>query len=372
MSPRLLSGLVAVLDVPQPRYAGGRLVVAPAKSAVSRAYARFWQKLPFVARGVTGAGLFAVNAAGRARWGEFPQIISDDTFARLQFTEAERFLVDEPYEWPLVEGFSPLVRVRRRQDQGVAQIAQMFPELPARQGHVRPGRAELMRLAAADPLEHETGDMDDAALMAALGHPGQHPEGRFLPETYAYQRGDSDLDILRRAHVAMAQALDEAWQARADDVPLATPDEALVLASIVEKETGQAHERPQIAGVFARRLRKGMLLQTDPTVIYGLGSGYDGNIRKRDLTTDTPYNTYTRVGLPPTPIAMPGRAALQAAVNPAPGDALFFVSRNDGSHVFSATYAEHNAAVDCYQRRRNCPPGMQSPAPRRDEAQAPR
>ena len=147
MGRRLLSGIVAVLDADMPRYAGGRLVVAPARSPVSRAYARFWQKLPFVARGVTGAGLFAVNAAGRARWGEFPQIISDDTFARLQFTEAERFLVDEPYEWPLVEGFSPLVRVRRRQDQGVAQIAQMFPELPARQGHVRPGRAELMRLA---------------------------------------------------------------------------------------------------------------------------------------------------------------------------------------------------------------------------------
>ena len=156
MGRRLLSGIVAVLDVDMPRYAGGRLVVAPAQSAVSRAYARFWQKLPFVARGVTGAGLFAVNAAGRARWGEFPQIISDDTFARLQFTEAERFLVDEPYEWPLVEGFSPLVRVRRRQDQGVAQIAQMFPELPARQGHVRPGRAELMRLAAADPLGFAT------------------------------------------------------------------------------------------------------------------------------------------------------------------------------------------------------------------------
>lgn len=152
MSPRLLSGLVAILDTPQPRYAGGRLVVAPAQSAISRAYARFWQKLPFVAQGVTGAGLFAVNAAGRARWGAFPQIISDDTFARLQFEEAERFLVDEPYEWPLVEGFKPLVRVRRRQDQGVAEIARLYPELPARQGHVRPGRAELMRLATADPL----------------------------------------------------------------------------------------------------------------------------------------------------------------------------------------------------------------------------
>lgn len=216
-------------------------------------------------------------------------------------------------------------------------------------------------LAAADPLEHETDGMDDAALMAALGHPGQHPEGRFLPETYLYQRGDSDLDILRRAHAAMEQALAEAWAARADDAPLATPYEALTLASIVEKETGQASERPQIAGVFARRLRKGMLLQTDPTVIYGMGSAYDGNIRRRDLTTDTPYNTYTRAGLPPTPIAMPGHAALQAAVNPAPGDALYFVSRNDGSHVFSATYAEHNRAVDCYQRRRGCAPGLQPP-----------
>ena len=152
LSPRLLSGLVGILDVAAPRYAGGRLVVAPARSAVSRAYARFWQKLPFVARGVTGAGLFAVNAAGRARWEAFPQIISDDTFARLQFDETERFLVDEPYEWPLVEGFSTLVRVRRRQDQGVAEIARLFPDLIAHQGHVRPDRAELLRLAAADPV----------------------------------------------------------------------------------------------------------------------------------------------------------------------------------------------------------------------------
>lgn len=156
LSPRLLSGLVRILDVDMPRYAGGRLVVAPARSAVSRAYARFWQKLPFVAQGVTGAGLFAVNAAGRARWGAFPQIISDDTFARLQFNKSERFLVDEPYEWPLVEGFSTLVRVRRRQDQGVAEIARLFPALLAHQGHVRPGRAELLRLAAGDPVGFAT------------------------------------------------------------------------------------------------------------------------------------------------------------------------------------------------------------------------
>src|SRR5690606_6664766 len=165
----------------------------------------------------------------------------------------------------------------------------------------------------------------------------------------------SDLDVLRRAHAAMEQALAKAWEARAPDTPLRSPDEALILASIVEKETGQAHERRQIAGVVSRRLQKGMLLQTDPTVIYGIGSAYDGNIRKHHLTTDTPYNTYTRPGLTPTPIAMPGRAALEAAVDPAPGDALFFVSRNDGTHVFSATYAEHNRAVDCYQRKRNCP-----------------
>lgn len=156
MGPRLLSGIMRVLDVAAPRYAGGRLVVAPARSRVSRAYARFWQKLPFVAQNVTGAGLFAVNQAGRARWGVFPQIISDDTFARLQFQEAERFLVDEPYEWPLVEGFSTLVRVRRRQDMGVAEITRLFPDLPPRQGHVRPSRGELLRLAAADPLGFAT------------------------------------------------------------------------------------------------------------------------------------------------------------------------------------------------------------------------
>ncbi|WP_372017602.1 endolytic transglycosylase MltG [Pseudoxanthomonas sp. 10H] len=252
-------------------------------------------------------------------------------------------------EYALEPGLTPRELLQRMRDGRVVQYRVTLVE----GWNFRQLRAAL---AAAEPLGHETRGMDDAAVMAALGRPGQHPEGRFLPETYLYQRGDTDLDVLGRAHAAMEQALAEAWAGRAQDVPLKSPDEALVLASIVEKETGQARERPQIAGVFARRLQKGMLLQTDPTVIYGMGSGYDGNIRKRDLTTDTPYNTYTRPGLPPTPIAMPGRAALQAAVNPAPGDALYFVSRNDGSHIFSATYAEHSAAVDCYQRRR-CPAG---------------
>mgnify|MGYP003606399558 CR=1 FL=1 len=151
MGPRLLSRMVEVLDVPEPRYAGGRLVVGPAKSRVSRLYGRFWQRLPFVAGTVTGAGQWGVNAAGRARWGAFPDIISDDTYARLQFDEAERVLIDEPFEWRIAEGFRALVRVRRRQDQGVAEIARTHPELLARQGHVRPGRAELARLALADP-----------------------------------------------------------------------------------------------------------------------------------------------------------------------------------------------------------------------------
>ena len=156
VSPPVMAQLAEALAGPEPRYASGTAMIPPAKSWVTRAYARFWQKLPFAAQGVTGAGLFAVNAAGRARWGAFPQIISDDTFARLQFDETERFLVAEPYEWPLVEGFSPLVRVRRRQDQGVAEIARLFPELIAHQGHVRPNRAELLRLAASDPIGFAT------------------------------------------------------------------------------------------------------------------------------------------------------------------------------------------------------------------------
>ena len=212
---------------------------------------------------------------------------------------------------------------------------------------------ELRAALAKAPLLQETAGLDDAALMKALGHEGQHPEGRFLPETYAWVRGDSDMDILRRAHADMARALDEAWASRAQGLPLANKDEALVLASIVEKETGIAEERPQIAGVFVRRLRIGMRLQTDPTVIYGMGAAYQGNIRRSDLTADTPYNTYTRAGLTPTPIAMPGRAALRAATQPAEGDALYFVAVGDGSgrHVFSRNLGEHNAAVREYVQR---------------------
>jgi len=205
-------------------------------------------------------------------------------------------------------------------------------------------------LKAATPLKQQTTDLDDAALMSKLGFAGQHPEGRFLPETYVYTSSESDLDVLKRAHAAMDKALAEAWEERDPQAPLSSPEEALILASIVEKETGIAEERPAIAGVFARRLKIGMRLQTDPTVIYGIGSRYDGNIRKADLLTDTPYNTYTRAGLPPTPIAMPGVDALKAAVKPEPGNALYFVAVGDGSgrHVFTGSLQEHNAAVARY------------------------
>ncbi|WP_426689162.1 endolytic transglycosylase MltG [Rhodanobacter ginsengiterrae] len=213
--------------------------------------------------------------------------------------------------------------------------------------------AELRQaLSRAEKLRHDSANLDDAALMQKIGAGGEAPEGRFLPETYAYVKGDTDLDILRRAHAAMVKTLDELWPSRAPDLPLATPYDALILASIVEKETGLPAERAQIAGVFVRRLQDHMLLQTDPSVIYGMGTTYAGNIRKSDLTTDTPFNTYTRPGLPPTPIALPGKPALVAALHPAAGDALYFVARGDGGHVFAKTLEEHNRNVDCYQRKR--------------------
>ena len=217
-------------------------------------------------------------------------------------------------------------------------------------------RAEL---AKADNLKPSTAAMSDAEIMAALGEPGAAPEGRFYPDTYAYSKGTNDIAVLKRAHHAMRQRLSTVWAERAADSPLRSADEALTLASIVEKETAAAADRGKVAGVFNNRLRIGMPLQTDPSVIYGLGAKFDGNLRKRDLLTDTPYNTYTRNGLPPTPIAMPGRASLQAAVLPEATRALYFVSRGDGSSEFSETLAAHNRAVNQFQRKR--PPGKQVP-----------
>ncbi len=213
-------------------------------------------------------------------------------------------------------------------------------------------RDMMQRIVNAPVLEQTLDSRDGDAVMQAIGYPGLHPEGRFLPETYHYPRGTRDVDLLRRAFRDMETYLDAEWAKRDADLPLKTPYEALILASIVEKETGLAAERAQIAGVFTRRLRKGMRLQTDPTVIYGIGERFDGDIRFRDLRKDTPYNTYTRAGLPPTPIAMPGKDAIHAALHPAPGDSLYFVSRGDGSHQFSATLKAHNRAVDKYQRNK--------------------
>jgi len=205
-------------------------------------------------------------------------------------------------------------------------------------------------LQKSELLAQDSIGLQPEMIMDKLGKPGIHPEGRFFPDTYTYAKGSSDMAVLKRAANAMDKRLDAAWALRRPDTPLKSPEQALTLASIVEKETGKPSDRGQIAGVFTNRLRIGMLLQTDPTVIYGMGDRFDGNIRKRDLQTDTPYNTYTRSGLPPTPIAMPGKAALLAAVQPAPTKALYFVARGDGTSQFSATLDDHNRAVNKYIR----------------------
>ncbi|MCK9686308.1 endolytic transglycosylase MltG [Scleromatobacter humisilvae] len=205
-------------------------------------------------------------------------------------------------------------------------------------------------LAAADGLKPTTAGMTDEQLMAAIGSPDEKAEGRFFPDTYVYSKGVKDILVLKRAHDALERQLQAAWALRAPDTPLKSADEALALASVIEKETGAASDRGKVAAVFSNRLRLGMPLQSDPTVIYGMGAAYDGNIHKADLQTDTPYNSYTRQGLPPTPIALPGRDALRAAVRPDASKALYFVSRGDGTSVFSETLNAHNAAVNQYIR----------------------
>ncbi|RZS35785.1 UPF0755 protein [Corticibacter populi] len=211
---------------------------------------------------------------------------------------------------------------------------------------------QLRALLAQMPITHETAELNDAQIMARLGREGVHPEGRFFPDTYMFARGSSDLAILRQAMEAMDRMLEAAWSQRDRNLPLKSPDEALILASIVEKETGLHTDRGRIAGVFINRIRRGMLLQTDPTVIYGLGEDFDGRLRRRHLDTDSPWNTYTRAGLPPTPIAMPGKASLLAAVQPEKTTALYFVARGDGTSQFSDTLQEHNRAVNQYIRGR--------------------
>jgi len=206
------------------------------------------------------------------------------------------------------------------------------------------------RLDQHPDLKHDAQGLPEAELRALLGIEGDYIEGWLFPDTYLFDKQSSDLELLARAHRSMKKRLDSAWLERAADLPYKTPYEALIMASIVEKETGRHSDRPLVAAVFVNRLRKGMPLQTDPTVIYGLGESFDGNLRKRDLQSDTPYNTYLRSGLPPSPIAMPGQASIQAALHPANSDALYFVARGDGSSQFSRTLDEHNKAVNKYQR----------------------
>lgn len=214
--------------------------------------------------------------------------------------------------------------------------------------NIREVRKELARNPQ---LEHRLFDMTDADLLAAIGAEEGHPEGLFFPDTYFFSPHSPDVAVLRRAYELQRQKLLSAWETRAPGLPYKSPYEALIMASIIEKETGVPEERPLIAAVFVNRLNTGMRLQTDPTVIYGLGEKFDGNLRKADLQRDTPYNTYTRAGLPPTPIAMPGEDAIRAALNPADSRALYFVARGDGTHVFSNSLQEHNRAVNRYQRK---------------------
>lgn len=208
-------------------------------------------------------------------------------------------------------------------------------------------------LEAHEALKHDTRELSEEAIAKELGIAEGRVEGWIFPESYFFARGSSDLAVLRRAHRLMRKHVEAQWQQRAANLPLNSPYEALILASIIEKETGKTAERAMISSVFINRLQRGMRLQTDPTVIYGMGAAFNGNLRRRDLHSDTPWNTYTRAGLPPTPIAMPGLASLQAALNPAQSNMLYFVARGDGSSQFSATLDEHNAAVTKYQRAPN-------------------
>lgn len=222
---------------------------------------------------------------------------------------------------------------------------------------------QLMNTVNRNPeLTHSLAGLSDEQIMEAIGQPGQHPEGRFYPDTYHFNKSLSDVAFLQRTYRAMNRYLESEWQTRDTGLPLASPYEALILASIVEKETGLASERKAIAGVFTRRLQKGMRLQTDPTIIYGMGAAYSGDIRRRDLTTDTPYNTYLHAGLPPTPIALPGADSIHAVLHPDSGNTLFFVARGDGGHVFSETLDAHNKAVLKYQLKdRASPAGGKGP-----------
>jgi len=240
------------------------------------------------------------------------------------------------------EGITPLLLIRKIVRGEYAQAEIVFPE-----GWTFRQMRELM--SAHQDLKHDTANLEPAEIMEKLGEPGVFAEGLFFPDTYIFAKGSSELAVLARARGAMKSQLAAAWAKRDADLPVADEYEALILASIVEKETGRAGDRPMVAGVFANRLRRKMKLQTDPTIIYGMGEQFNGNLRKRDLERDTPFNTYTRLGLPPHPIAMPGLASISAVLHPAKTDALYFVSRGDGTSEFSKSLVDHNRAVARYQ-----------------------
>jgi UPF0755 protein len=244
--------------------------------------------------------------------------------------------------YEVLEGVTPFLLLRKIMRGDYAQAEILFVE-----GWQFRQVREAMK--AHSDLRHDSDALSDSEIMTRLGAPDKPPEGMFFPDTYVFAKGSSDLAVLARAYRAMQEQLQSAWEQRSADLPITDPYEALILASIVEKETGNEGDRTAIAGVFSNRLRRGMKLQTDPSVIYGLGERFDGNLRKRDLANDTPFNTYTRLGLPPHPIAMPGRASIAAVMHPAETNALYFVSRGNGTSKFSSTLAEHNRAVAKYQ-----------------------
>ena len=287
-----------------------------------------------------------------------------------ELNEAEVILQPQFFEWfARSEGLAQRIQVGEYQIRGEMTPRQLLEDMS--QGKVIQYPMTIVEgwsfkqlrafLAQHDAIEHTIISLSDEQVMDQLGYSGVHPEGRFLPDTYHFPRGTSDLEFLKRAYQMMDSTLDKLWQQREQGLPIKTPYEALILASIIEKETAVPAERPEIAGVFVRRLQKRMRLQTDPTVIYGMGEAYDGNIRRRDLRQDTPYNTYTRRGLTPTPIAMPSAAAIEAALHPKPGNTLYFVARGDGSHQFSATLVEHNRAVVKYQLKGRQQPFSSNP-----------
>ncbi|MGE5466671.1 MAG: endolytic transglycosylase MltG [Ignavibacteria bacterium] len=247
--------------------------------------------------------------------------------------------------YEIEQGITPLALLDKLTRGDVTQSEIVFVE-------GRSFRQIRAALDASPDLRHDTAGLSDADVLARIGATEPHPEGLFFPDTYLFAKQSSDLRVLKRAYWAMQARLAAEWDRRDPSVPYASPYEALIMASIVEKETGQPADRGKVASVFVNRLKKGMLLQTDPTVIYGMGERFDGNIRKNDLMADTPYNTYTRAGLPPTPIALPGLASLRAALHPPASDLYYFVSRGDGSSEFSRSLDEHNRAVAKYQKRR--------------------